>query len=700
MAAAGIAGGLAGQGIAVGGAAQGALHHELGLEGEFAAAVPDLDRLEIAAQVEAVTVCAVHGCHPGVVHLFVLLQQQIALHGHRQPVLQNQAAALAADLRVATRQLLRHHALRVQPRLRRGVRIVGEGHPIAAPACGGDGELGGLEAPAVHSALHQLLRAGGVEAADLLGLGLPVGFRFAGLGVGGGYPYAAFQFQAAHVAELADPLIHGRIDGLLPQPLLLAGRDRLRWCRSCVGARRRRRRGWIGWPHGHTVQLLRQGARRAAAGAIRIRAAAGGRHGHREPLGWSLAKAVAKPHQVGIAAFTHAAVGAVGAGAVMDASHQRPFRRHQGLHLEAQVVEEGGVVLAVGLLVVAHRCVQAHALHKAQAEPGLHPQPQPQATGDFTEGLRRRVGEGHRLVEFAARLGIGVVAHQVGIKFQGQRSGFDQSLVEAHPQQVFRAQAPVEQEGVAEVGIDHLPSPERGRPGMGMPVRDRRQRWRAGHSLGRRRQGDRRHAPGRAAQLDGLAARGDGPQECAARRRWAEGLLLQRRLGAVDARAHRRPGAELRCGRRQRARRAPVAEWRQGHRGRLGQIQINFGGVQVENAVDVVQFADVLDQAVAQFAGLEILLTPLEAHPAAGVNRAGAGFVLDPIGQQAAARHLGHHLARGYEAIQLLIESLAVGAELDREGWALLGSGSAQTRLAGRGLGAARQRSGLDRSGW
>ena len=219
-------------------------------------------------------------------------------------------------------------------------------------------------------------------------------------------------------------------------------------------------------------------------------------HSHTEVRRWTAAEPVAHAHQVGVAAFTHTAIGAVGAGSVVNAAHQRPFRLDQCLHLKAEVVEKRGVVLAERLLVVADVGVEAHAFKERQAQPGLQPGPHTKAPGEFAEGLGRCVGVGNRLVEFAALLFVGVVQQSIGIKFQGQGAGAQQALVQADAPEVFRPQAAIKQKGVAEVGIDHLPAPHRGGPGVGAPVGHGRQRRRAGHGLRRGGQRHRRHLPG------------------------------------------------------------------------------------------------------------------------------------------------------------------------------------------------------------
>ena len=84
---------------------------------------------------------------------------------------------------------------------------------------------------------------------------------------------------------------------------------------------------------------------------------------------------------------------------MVDPPHNRPFRFNQRFHLEAEVVEEGGVILAKCLLVIADVGVKAHPFKEGQAQPGLQPSAYTEAPGEFAEGLSWRVGEGNVLVE-------------------------------------------------------------------------------------------------------------------------------------------------------------------------------------------------------------------------------------------------------------------------------------------------------------
>ena len=122
----------------------------------------------------------------------------------------------------------------------------------------------------------------------------------------------------------------------------------------------------------------------------------------------------------------------------MDAAHHRPLRRNQSLDFKAQVVQEVGVLLAEGFLVIADAGVQADTLDKTQAQPRLQPGPQAESPGEFTEGLGRGVGERVALVEASSGLRQGAVQQGVGVELQCQWPRAQQAAVEADTQEVLR----------------------------------------------------------------------------------------------------------------------------------------------------------------------------------------------------------------------------------------------------------------------
>ena len=91
-----------------------------------------------------------------------------------------------------------------------------------------------------------------------------------------------------------------------------------------------------------------------------------------------------------------------------------------------------------------------------------------------------------------------------GIEIQLQGDGPRSPQAALHPpaQQDLLAKLAVEQEGVTEIGIEERSPPEGGGPGMGVPVRNRRQRCWTGNRLGRR-QGNRRRRLGVEVHLTG-----------------------------------------------------------------------------------------------------------------------------------------------------------------------------------------------------
>ena len=201
------------------------------------------------------------------------------------------------------------------------------------------------------------------------------------------------------------------------------------------------------------------------------------------------------PHaqQVAVAALPHTAVDAKRPGTVVNATHNRPLRRHQALHLEGEVIEEGGVALPFRPLPVAGLAEEAHPFLKEDVEPGSQPQTRTDAQGDLPEGLGRGFGIGHRLVVRAPRLPSRLVAQQIGIQLNGERPAIDQAALHPHPHQVFRPGVAIEEEGVPEVGRGHLTRPTGEGPGVGLPLGDRRQHGRAAEGLRWRQGGGGRH---------------------------------------------------------------------------------------------------------------------------------------------------------------------------------------------------------------
>ena len=140
-----------------------------------------------------------------------------------------------------------------------------------------------------------------------------------------------------------------------------------------------------------------------------------------------------------------------------------------------------GVILPEGFFVQAVVGVVADALHHAEAQPRLHPNPSSDAEDTFAEALGGKVGIGLVLVERTSWLLLGDVTEQVCFQFQGQGTGPHDALLQADAEHGFRPHVAVEQEGVAEGGINHLSTPGRHGPWLGMPVRNRRQQGRTCH---------------------------------------------------------------------------------------------------------------------------------------------------------------------------------------------------------------------------
>ena len=100
-------------------------------------------------------------------------------------------------------------------------------------------------------------------------------------------------------------------------------------------------------------------------------------------------------------------------------------------------------------------------------------------------------------------------------------------------------------------------------------------------------------------------------------------------------------------------------------RRRLIQQKVAIAAVEVENSVDVLSFTASLQQAVAQLAGLQVLLAALEPHTSPGEDRAAAGLEFQPVGEQAAPRQAGLHVANGDHPTEDAVVAQFVGAELE-----------------------------------
>ena len=117
--------------------------------------------------------------------------------------------------------------------------------------------------------------------------------------------------------------------------------------------------------------------------------------------------------------------------------------------------------------------------------------------------------------------------------------------------------------------------------------------------------------------------------------------------------------------------------WRTGHRRRLWTGRL-FGGcwgwicnvedtlhrVQVDDAVDVIQFPFVLGQVVAKSRGLKDLVIAGETNGSAGENRLKVGIKLHPIGDELACAELQPHIALCDRDVATNVETLTVCREL------------------------------------
>ena len=174
---------------------------------------------------------------------------------------------------------------------------------------------------------------------------------------------------------------------------------------------------------------------------------------------------------------------------MVDAAHQGDIGGNGRLHLEAQVIQQFAVVIAECFFVQADVCVVTDAFKEAEAQPGLHPQPGADTYNSLREALGLKIGIGSALVVFPTALLLGDVAEQIRLQFERQGTGAPDPSLQTDAQYGFRSHVPVKQEGVAESGVNHLTAPSGDRPGMGMPVGNRRQQRWACQRLGCRRGG-------------------------------------------------------------------------------------------------------------------------------------------------------------------------------------------------------------------
>ena len=87
--------------------------------------------------------------------------------------------------------------------------------------------------------------------------------------------------------------------------------------------------------------------------------------------------------------------------------------------------------------------------------------------------------------------------------------------------------------------------------------------------------------------------------------------------------------------------------------------------LKVDDPVDIVELTFILDEVVAEACRLEILLAPLEAHSAAGVERAETCVEFDAIGAEFGVPELNADIAFGDRGLGLAIRALAVGLDLE-----------------------------------
>ncbi len=175
----------------------------------------------------------------------------------------------------------------------------------------------------------------------------------------------------------------------------------------------------------------------------------------------------------------------------------------------------------------------------------------------------------------------------VAIELDGKGISIHQPARDAEPEEGFRPRRPTKNKRLTKGGIGHLPAPGRYGPRPWQARTQRRDlRW-AGHGFSRRQWCDRgwRHE-----------------------RSWLRGIRPQLQPLLLLSCIALRGSAQRRI-----------------------QIQIRWAGGQINDAVDVLDFTFTLQKVVAKQAGLEVLITALEAHSAPGPNHAVGRAVLESI---------------------------------------------------------------------
>ena len=124
---------------------------------------------------------------------------------------------------------------------------------------------------------------------------------------------------------------------------------------------------------GNRVEALGERGGLDALAAIRVVTLRHGRHHDALLLGCVPSPAVAQAEQISIAAFGDTAISAESTGAVVNPANERQVGGHRCLHLEAEIVQQLGVVLAECFLVKADVGVVADAFNDAEAQPRLNP---------------------------------------------------------------------------------------------------------------------------------------------------------------------------------------------------------------------------------------------------------------------------------------------------------------------------------------
>ena len=95
----------------------------------------------------------------------------------------------------------------------------------------------------------------------------------------------------------------------------------------------------------------------------------------------------------------------------------------------------------------------------------------------------------------------------------------------------------------------------------------------------------------------------------------------------------------------------------------LGDLNESIETLQIDDAIDVIQFAFVVDQVVAEGRGLKELVVPFQANGAAGKQRLKTAVEFNPVGKKESRTQSHLHVAFGDRDVSGAVVALTIGLE-------------------------------------